>query len=292
MTGPSGVPDGGCRALTPSEPPWGFPAWLQGLSGAVGACLGARLLQRPGDSRERCCGLPAERWELRLNKRLLPLSAAEAGQRGGSAEVTGISQTQLCFLSCIKGSNCGENPDLLVKQTELLSREPEAMGQVRVRAKAGSSARPAALGTGLMRGCCPGAGTSRASPGFGLATVGAGTTFPRPFPSPSVQGPGPGRVWGRLSTPSRREWLQGDRPEPRRDGEPGRGQLPRPGAQQPAPLRQELLLPEERHLHPVRTPRRSPLPGQGGVYAVIVPRPSIVHSLWDGCRAGGWHPTG
>lgn len=68
----------------------------------------------------------------RLNKRLVPLSAAEGGQPRGSAEVIGISQTQLCFLSCIKGSNCGENPDLLVKQTERLSREPESMGQVRV----------------------------------------------------------------------------------------------------------------------------------------------------------------
>lgn len=41
----------------------------------------------------------------------------ESGQLRGLAEVTGISQTQPCFLSCIKGSNCGENPDLLVKQT-------------------------------------------------------------------------------------------------------------------------------------------------------------------------------
>lgn len=50
---------------------------------------------------------------------------------------------------------------------------------------------------------------------------------PRAVPGSPAQGPGPqplccpGRVWGRLSIPSRREWLQGDCPEPRRDGESG-----------------------------------------------------------------------
>lgn len=159
------------------------------------------------------------------------------------------------------------------------------------------SARPAALGTGLMRGRCPRTGTSWASPGFGLSSAGAGTTLPGPFPGPPpVQGPGPSvlccpeRVWGRLSIPSRRERFQGDRPEPRRDGEPGRGQLPRLGAQQPASLRQELLLPEEWHLHPVGTPGRSPFPGPGGEFFRCRACPSVVHSPWDGHMAGeGWH---
>lgn len=66
-----------------------------------------------------CSRLRGEGWKLEgLNKGLVPLSAAEAGRRRGSAEVSGISQTRLCFLSCVKGSNCGENPGLLVKQTE------------------------------------------------------------------------------------------------------------------------------------------------------------------------------
>lgn len=70
------------------------------------------------------------------------------------------------------------------------------------------SARPATLGTGLLRGRCPRTGTSWASPGFGLSSAGAGTTLSGPFPGspPPVQGPGPsmlcclGRVWGRLTS--------------------------------------------------------------------------------------------
>lgn len=119
-----------------------------------------------------------------------------------------------------------------------------------------SSARPAAPGTGLMHGRCPETGTSPASPGFGLSKARAGS---QAVPQPPVQG---------LSIPPCRERLQSDRPEPRRDGEPGRGQLPRPGAQQPPPLRQELLLPEKWHLHPVWTTlppssAAAPSPGRG-----------------------------
>lgn len=45
--------------------------------------------------------------------------------------------------------------------------------------------------------------------------------------------------------------LHGSAPEPRGDGAPGRGPIPGAGAQQQAPLRQELLLPQKRHLHTV-----------------------------------------
>lgn len=95
----------------------------------------------------------------------------------------------------------------------------------------------------------------------------------------------------RLSIPLCRERLQGDSPEPWRDGEPGRGQLPSPGAQQPAPVCQELLLQEEWHLHPVGTPRCSPLSGQGAGFSSPCAHPSVVHLPWDGHRAEeGWHP--
>lgn len=40
-------------------------------------------------------------------------------------------------------------------------------------------------------------------------------------------------------------------PDSRRDGSPRRGTFPSPGAEQQAPLRQKLLLPQERHLHTV-----------------------------------------
>lgn len=159
-----------------------------------------------------------------------------------------------------------------------------------------SSARPAAPGTGLMHGRCPETGTSPASPGFGLSKARAG---PRAVPQPPVQGPGspprppvytvlPGEG---LSIPPCRERLQSDRPEPRRDGEPGRGQLPRPGAQQPPPLRQELLLPEKWHLHPVWTalppPPPQPPPRAGGSFLSHRAHPSIMHSPWDGCGVEG-----
>lgn len=62
--------------------------------------------------------------------------------------------------------------------------------------------------------------------------------------------------------------------ESRRDGAPGRGSIPSAGAQQQAPLRQELLLPQERHLHTVSRHHRS----------FIVCTRLIVASLSGVCR--------
>lgn len=54
-----------------------------------------------------------------------------------------------------------------------------------------------------------------------------------------------------LSLPRKPLQLHGSAPDPRRDGASGRGTFPSSGAQQPTPLCEELLLPQERHLHPV-----------------------------------------
>lgn len=48
--------------------------------------------------------------------------------------------------------------------------------------------------------------------------------------------------------------LHGSAADPRRDGAPGRGAIPSSGAQQQTPLSQELLLPQEWHLHTVSSP--------------------------------------
>lgn len=48
--------------------------------------------------------------------------------------------------------------------------------------------------------------------------------------------------------------LHGAASDPRGDGAPGRGTLPGAGAQQQTPLREKLLLPQERHLHTVSPP--------------------------------------
>lgn len=50
--------------------------------------------------------------------------------------------------------------------------------------------------------------------------------------------------------------LHGAASDPRGDGAPGRGTLPGAGAQQQTPLREKLLLPQERHLHTVSPPDR------------------------------------
>lgn len=67
--------------------------------------------------------------------------------------------------------------------------------------------------------------------------------------------------------------------EPRRDGAPGRGSIPSTGAQQQAPLRQELLLPQERHLHTVSRRRSSRRRRRFIVYTQL-----IVSSLSGVCR--------
>lgn len=54
-----------------------------------------------------------------------------------------------------------------------------------------------------------------------------------------------------LSLPREPLQLHGSAPDPRRDGASGRGTFPSAGAQQQTPLCEELLLPQEWHLHTV-----------------------------------------
>lgn len=124
----------------------------------------------------------------------------ESGQLRGLAEVTGISQTQPCFLSCIKGSNCGENPDLLVKQT---AAELE-----------GAAGSAAGHGVSQSLALLWAQGISWVSPnctqcGHGL---GQGMGLDHPMLLPHLEGSGSLQDAESLSC---REWLQGKRPDPR-----------------------------------------------------------------------------